>query len=178
MKRLSCAILISLFSCAFALPPQASISSNYIDEHISICPTNKDIEKYPELINRCNCTNASDMYSIKTVRLAYDFAKKIKYIYRTKDLRAFANIVPYPVTIRGYYGKNLLINSKVELLKLDRDILFNSLIFNQIDNSALFWNVQGFMLADGAIWYYADDKISDVVINLNVVNNDNIQVPQ
>ena len=43
----------------------------------------------------------------------------------------------------------------------------NKTIFNAIDEYPLFWNYQGFMLGNGQIWFFVNDGISDVVLNLD-----------
>jgi len=102
---------------------------------------------------------------------ALDYAKKLKYIYKTKNINALANIAPYPnVYINNYKNKKFIkIKSKQQLLKLDKNVLFGKNAYNEINNNAIFWNWRGFMLGAGSVWFFVEKNgdIGDLSINVN-----------
>ena len=145
------------------------INPNYKKEVVKKCPSFEEAKQNPAL-EKMGCTSDANLFSPQEFDAALDFAKQIKYLYRTKDLKTLANIVKYPVHIRGYKKDTEMrvVNSKQMLMVLDKNTILNPKTFKAISNSPLFWNWQGFMLGDGDIWFYCKDgEISDLTINLD-----------
>ena len=143
----------------------------YKKETVNWCPASEDSNDIirEKLIEKYDCIGASKKcYNQKQYEIALDYAKKIKYIFRTKDLNALANIAPYPsVYIYNYKNKEFIeIKSKQQLLKMDRKAILNRNTYNDIYKSNLFWNWKGFMLGRGAIWFYVEDKVVMLAIYL------------
>ncbi len=175
MKKFLCFILILniiiIFSSIYidyAISEEEikNINPQYKLEKIERCPTFEEYEGNIDLYKNTCLVDFDDTFTLQKVSLAIDFAKKIKYVYRTQDFTTLANILPYPVYINNYKKKNIIINSKKELFKLDKNILLNNNIFLEIDQNRLFWNWRGFMLGNGSIWFWIDDEVNSVTINL------------
>ena len=132
------------------------------------CPTQEEIDKNSDGYTDIKCiVNFDNQITEEKAVLALDFAKKIKYLYRKQDMKALSNILPYPVRINNYKKSNITVKTKKDFLKLDKKIIMNKTIFNAIDEYPLFWNYQGFILGNGQIWFFVNDGISDVVLNLD-----------
>ncbi len=165
-----CFVFVS-FSCIFAKEIEG-INPEYKKEMIDWCPSFEESEKHPELVKKYDCgAGGKDYYSKKQFDTAYDFAKIIKYIYRTKDINALANIAPYPnVFIENYKNKKFIeIKSKKELLKLDKNTLFGKSAYDEINKSAIFWNWRGFNIGKGSIWFFVEEDGS--IGNLSIYVN-------
>ncbi len=161
-------IIFSSININYAISEEKIININpqYQLEEIERCPTFEEYERNIYLYRNTCIVNFDDTFTEQKVNLAIDFAKKIKYIYRTQDFPTLANILPYPVYINNYKKKNIVINSKEELLKLNQKNIFKKSTFEAIDNNKLFWNLQGFCLGNGDIWFWIDDEVNSVNINL------------
>ena len=160
-----------------------AVSAKYLLHNISfIIPTDNNEEYKTEIIERCltfeekkensqynnECLiNFNETFTPQNVEQAIDYAKKLKFAYRNQDINYLSNILVYPVKINNYNNNDLIINSKEDFLKLDKDILMKESIFKDIDSNRLFWNWQGYMLGNGNIWFWVDEKISNITINLN-----------
>ena len=142
------------------------INPKYKEEIVKRCQTFEEYENNKLNSNLSCLTNFDETFTPQKVDIAIDFAKKIKYVYRTQDFITLSNILPYPLEINNYKNQNIVIKSKQEFLKLDKEILLNKKIFNKINDNELFWNYKGFMLGNGAIWFWIDNDISNVTINL------------
>ncbi len=148
-----------------------NINPQYQLEEIERCPTFEEYESNIDLYKNTCLVDFDDTFTKQKVNLAIDFAKKIKYVYRTQDFTTLANIFPYPVYINNYKKKNIVIDSKEEFLKLNKKnvlkkYIFKKSTFEAIDNNKLFWNWQGFCLGNGDIWFWIDDEVNSVTINL------------
>ena len=165
---LFCAFLFifAITSCAAILNNYKYTDNKYKKEHISLCSSQKEVENNSKLPNKVNCTSANtNLYPKKDIDLAIDFAKKVKYAYRNRDMDYFANILTYPLNIN--YNKTVTtINSKEEFMELDKNVLFGDNKFEEIDKNGLFNNYMGFMLGNGLIWFWSENEISNIVINL------------
>lgn len=143
------------------------INAKYQNEKIERCPTQEEISKNPDKYSNIQCiVSFNEHITEKKAELALDFSKKIKYLYKKQDIKALSNILPYPIRINNYKKSNITVKTKKDFLKLDKKLIMNKTIFNEIDKYPLFWNYQGFMLGDGQIWFFVNDEISDVVLNL------------
>ena len=174
-------ILILALFCLICFCPLYSLAQNtktvsinpeYKKETINWCPSFEESEKHPELVEKYGCgAGGQNYYSKKQFDVAYDYAKKIKYIYKTKDIEALANIAPYPnVYIEKYKNKKFIqIKSKEELLKLDKNALFGKSAYDEINNSAIFWNWRGFNLGRGSVWFFVEEDGS--IGNLSIYVN-------
>ena len=177
MKKIFTIILFCLicFCSLYSLAQNTktiSINPDYKKEIVNWCPSFEESEKHPELIEKYGCgAGGQNYYSKKQFDVAYDYAKKIKYIYKTKDIEALANIAPYPnVYIEKYKNKKFIqIKSKEELLKLDKNALFGKSAYDEINNSAIFWNWRGFNLGRGSVWFFVEEDGS--IGNLSIYVN-------
>ncbi len=139
----------------------AIINPEYKKEVINWCPSFEETELNEKLIEKYNCGAASkEYYAKKQFDTAFDYAKKLKYIYKTRDINALAEIAPYPeVYIHNYKNKDFMeIKSKQQLLKLDKNALFGKSAYNEINNNAIFWNWRGFMLGAGSLWFFVENN--------------------
>ena len=100
--------------------------------------------------------------------IALDFAKKIKYIYKTQDINALANIAPYPnVFIYNYKNKKFIkIKTKEELLKLDKNVLLNRNTSSKINESFLNWSWEGFNFSHCGVLFFIENKVVMLAISL------------
>ena len=144
------------------------LDNNYKKEVIERCQTFEEHEKDPTTKEPDCLTSFSETFSPFKVKIAINYAKKIKYVYRKEDINALSNILVYPVRINNYKNKNLVINTKKELLELDKNIIVNKSVFDAIDSNKLFWNWQGYMLGNGEFWFWINDnnEIKEVTINI------------
>lgn len=174
MKKASFLILVYLITNIFlntmAQAKNAVINPDYQKEEFHWCPSMEEAgywrEKY---IDKYGCIGASiNLYSKQQREIALDFAKKIKYIYKTQDINALANIAPYPnVYIHNYKNKKFIeIKSKEELLKLDKSILLNKSMLDEINNSYLNWYWAGFEFSKGGVLFFVKDKVDMLSIHL------------
>lgn len=174
MKKFLLVILFYIISNNFlftlAQNDKVVINSDYKKEEFHWCPSMEEAgywrEKY---IDKYGCIGASiDLYSKQQREIALDFAKKLKYIYKTKDINALANIAPYPnVYIHNYKNKKFIeIKSKEELLKLDKSILFNKRMLDEINRSYLNWYWAGFEFSKGGVLFFIKDKVEMLSIRL------------
>ncbi|MBE7707759.1 MAG: hypothetical protein E7Z88_03510 [Cyanobacteria bacterium SIG27] len=174
MKKVSFLILlyliINIFLNTMAQAKNAVINPDYQKEEFHWCPSMEEAGYWTEkYIDKYNCIAASiNLYSKQQYEIALDFAKKIKYIYKTQDINALANIAPYPnVYIHNYKNKKFIeIKSKEELLKLDKSILLNKSMLDEINNSYLNWNWKGFMFSRTGIHFFVKDKVDMLSIHL------------
>ena len=144
------------------------LDNNYKKEVIERCQTFEEYENGSKT-NEPDClTSFDETFSPFKVKIAIDYAKKIKYAYRKEDINALSNILVYPVRINNYKNKNLTINTKKELLELDKNIISNKSVFDAIDRNKLFWNWQGYMLGNGEFWFWINDnnEIEEITINI------------
>ena len=142
---------------------KSDLSNNNIDAY------KKEI--FPELDDTMeSCKN---LFSEDSCAAGVDFAKKLKYVFRNKDFETFANIIPYPITISeietssGKEKSSITINSKRELLNLDKGKIMNDKIFKAIDENGIFVNWKGFMLGQGEFWWFqSGNETSGLSINI------------
>ena len=178
MKKILVAILFYSINLSF-LPALAqndstkTINPEYKKEIMNLCPSMEERNDGNQamLIKKYQCIGASkNYYSKQEFDTAIDFAKKLKYIYRTKDINALANIAPYPEVYIYNYKKNkkfIDIKSKQQLLRLDKSILLNGSIFKRINESYINWSWMGFEFSQtGIIFYIKDNKVLTLGINL------------
>ncbi len=185
MKKLFIVLIFvtsALYGCSYDIfnkdeSGASDFYKNYKKEKIEKCLSYEQAKENPELVDQYGCVGGgSDLFSDETVNLAIDYAKQIKYIFKTKDIKTLSQIVSYPVYIHNYPGKDkdIIINSEEELLKLDKNILFPKSTYKAIDENKLFWNWRGFMLGNGEVWFWADDKeskISNLTFNITKDNS-------
>ena len=148
------------------------INPDYKKENINWCPSFEERNSINQemLIKKYHCIGASkNCFPRKYFDIAQDFAKKIKYIYRTKDINALANIAPYPnVYIYNYKNKKFIeIKSKQQLLQLDKNILLNRSMFNRINESYINWYWAGFLFSQVHIMFFVENnKVTMLSIDL------------
>lgn len=174
MKKLLLIILFYIISNNFlftlAQNDKVVINSDYKKEEFNWCPSMEEAgywrEKY---IDKYGCIGASiDLYSKQQREIALDFAKKLKYIYKTQDINALADIAPYPdVFIYNYKNKKFIkIETKEELLKLDKNVLLNKNTSNKIDESFLNWSWEGFNFSHCGVLFFVENKVVMLTISL------------
>ena len=158
------------FVCVFAQTNNAVINPDYKKEEFSWCPSAERAEHYREkYINKYGCIGASiNLYSERQREIALDFAKKIKYIYKTQDINALADIAPYPnVFLYNYKNKKFVkIKSKEELLKLDKNVLLNRNTSNKINESFLNWSWEGFNFSHCGLLFFVENNVTMLAISL------------
>ena len=136
-------------------------------EHIERCPTFEEYENNKKLYKQTPClVSFNETFTKEKVKTAINFSQQLKYAYKHQDMELLADIISYPLYINQYRNKNIVINSKDEFLKLDKNIILNKSIYNDINDNKLFWNYQGFILGNGKIIFWIDEKVSDIVINI------------
>ncbi len=174
MKKASFLILVYLITNIFlntmAQAKNAVINPDYQKEEFHWCPSMEEAgywrEKY---IDKYGCIGASiNLYSKQQREIALDFAKKIKYIYKTQDINALANIAPYPnVFIYNYKNKKFIkIKTKEELLKLDKNVLLNRNTSSKINESFLNWSWEGFNFSHCGVLFFIENKVVMLAISL------------
>ena len=130
---------------------------DYKNEIILKCPSYEEWNNNEIIAKNSGCASGgTDYYSPLQFEIALDFAKKLKYVYRTKNMSMYAEILPYPnVYIYNYKNKDFIeIKTKSDFLKLDKNIIFNKNIFENISDSKLFWNWKGFSIGNGSICFF------------------------
>jgi len=174
MKKFLLVILFYIISNNFlftlAQNDKVVINSDYKKEEFHWCPSMEEAGYWrKKYIDKYGCIGASiDLYSKQQREIALDFAKKLKYIYKTQDINALANIAPYPnVYIHNYKNKKFIeIKSKEELLKLDKSILFNKSMLDEINSSYLNWYWAGFEFSTDGVLFFIKDKVEMLSIRL------------
>ena len=170
MKKILISILI-LFSINTTINAKP-INPNYKKEVVNFCPSFEDRTDTNQvmLIKKYNCIGASkNCFPKEYFDVALDFAKKLKYVYRTKDIQALADIAPYPsVYIENYKNKEFIkIKSKQQLLRLDKNILLNRSMFKKINESYINWSWRGFDFSRVDIMFFIENnKVVMLAINL------------
>ena len=148
----------------------AVINPDYQKEEFHWCPSMEEAGYWTEkYIDKYNCIAASiNLYSKQQYEIALDFAKKIKYIYKTQDINALANIAPYPnVFIYNYKNKKFIkIKTKEELLKLDKNVLLNRNTSSKINESFLNWSWEGFNFSHCGVLFFIENKVVMLAISL------------
>ena len=101
-------IFVLVLFCLICLCPLYSLAQNaktisinpdYKREIVNWCPSfeERNDKNQAMLIEKYQCIGASKKcFPKEYFPIALDFAKKLKYIYRTKDINALANTAPYP----------------------------------------------------------------------------------
>ena len=159
-------IVYFYFGCIYQEKKSVNIIENK-KEPIERCPTFEEYENNKKLYKQTSClVSFNETFTKEKVKTAIIFSQQLKYAYKQQDMELLADIVSYPIYINQYKNKNLVINSKDEFLKLDKNIILNKSIYNDIDGNKLFWNYQGFILGNGKIIFWINEKISDIVINI------------
>lgn len=158
------------FFYVFAKADSTIINPDYKKEEFYWCPSMEEAEFQREkYIEKYECIGASkNLYSKEQQDIALDFAKKLKYIYKTQDINALANIAPYPdVFIYNYKNKKFIkIETKEELLKLDKNVLLNKNTSNKIDESFLNWSWEGFNFSHCGVLFFVENKVVMLTISL------------
>ena len=124
MKKILILLCLICFNhlCSFAQNNNTvTINLEFIKEIVNWCPSfeERNDGNQAMLIEKYQCIGASKKcFPKEYFSVAQDFAKKLKYIYRTKDINALANTAPYPeVYIYNYKNKDFSeIKSKQQLL--------------------------------------------------------------
>ena len=168
MKKVFVLVLFSLicFCSLYSLAQNTktiSINPDYKKEIVNWCPSFEESNDGNQamLIEKYQCIGASKKcFPKEYFPIALDFAKKLKYIYRTKDINALANIAPYPnFYIYNYKNKEFIkIKSKQQLLKFDKNILLNRSMFNKINESYINWSWKGFEFSQAHVIFYIEDN--------------------
>lgn len=163
-------LIVNIFLNTMTQAKNALINPDYQKEEFHWCPSMEEVgywrEKY---IDKYGCIGASiDLYSKQQREIALDFAKKLKYIYQTQDINALADIAPYPdVFIYNYKNKKFIkIETREELLKLDKNVLLNKNTSNKIDESFLNWSWEGFNFSHCGILFFVENKVVMLTISL------------
>ena len=177
MKKIFVLVLFCLICfnhlCSFAQNNNtATINLEYKKEIVNWCQSfeERNDGNQAMLIEKYQCIGASKKcFPKEYFPIALDFAKKLKYIYRTKDINALANIAPYPeVYIYNYKNKDFIeIKSKQQLLKLDKNILLKRSIFDDINKSYINWSWRGFEFSQAGILFFVENnKVTMLSIHL------------
>lgn len=139
--------------------PTIPTIENYVQQIVNNQNNDTKNTSYEEDSNKY----VNSIYSQEEMKEAYAFANKVQNIFKNEDINTLADLIDYPIKILG--GD---ISNKQEFIKLDTEMLFADVVKNNVCNSELSANGQGFMLGNGPnLWFgFIDGKLKIYAINL------------